>query len=216
MLKSVYLLGVFRLYSGFFPCYTAKKKAAIMVEGSDNMRNLKFAILGLVNREPMTGYDIKKAFEDRALTNFWHAEHSQIYPELAKLVKEGSLEVSTVIQGQKMEKKLYTITESGRAEFNNWLSDDVEIERTYKDIFRLRTFFSDSLEQEQFLELLKSQRKQHIARRDYLAHIKETVFQEIPAIGTPLLGDYMVLDGAVSRETDYVKWLERCIKIYKQ
>ena len=28
------------------------------------MRNLKYAILGLVNIEPMTGYDIKKAFED--------------------------------------------------------------------------------------------------------------------------------------------------------
>lgn len=181
------------------------------------MRNLKYAILGLVNREPKTGYDIKKAFEDRALTNFWHAEHSQIYPELAKLVKEGMLEVSTVIQGQKMEKKLYTITPTGKEEFENWLRDDVPIERTYKDIFRLRTFFSDEADPEDYLKLLYSQRKQHIARRDYLSDIKVNVFHNTPpALGTTDLGDYMVLDGAISRETDYVKWLERCIKIFEQ
>lgn len=179
------------------------------------MRNLKYAILGLVNREPKTGYDIKKAFDDRALTNFWHAEHSQIYPELAKLVKEGMLDCSTVIQGQKMEKKLYTITSAGKKEFESWLEDDVPIERTYKDIFRLRTFFSDELDPDKYLALLRSQREQHIARRDYLAGILKTVFPDIPAIGTVDLGDYMVLDGAVSRETDYVRWLERCIEIFE-
>lgn len=180
------------------------------------MRTLKYAILGLVNREPKTGYDIKKAFDDRALTNFWHAEHSQIYPELAKLVKEGSLQCSTVIQGQKMEKKLYTITSAGKEDFEHWLKDDEEIERTYKDIFRLRTFFSDELDAKDYLKLLYSQREQHIARRDYLKGIMENVFQEIPSIGTPDLGDYMVLDGAVSRESTYVKWLERCIQIFEQ
>lgn len=179
------------------------------------MRNLKYAILGLVNREPKTGYDIKKAFDDRALTNFWHAEHSQIYPELAKLVKEGMLDCSTVIQGQKMEKKLYAITPAGKKEFESWLEDDVPIERTYKDIFRLRTFFSDELNPDKYLTLLLSQREQHITRRDYLASILETVFPKIPDIGTIELGDYMVLDGAVSRETDYVKWLDRCIEIFE-
>ena len=64
------------------------------------MRNLKYAILGLVNRKPMTGYDIKKAFEDRALTSFWHAEHSQIYPELKKLVNEGMIRYDTSVNLQ--------------------------------------------------------------------------------------------------------------------
>ena len=102
----------------------------------DKMRNLKYAILGLVNRESMSGYDIKKAFEDRALTSFWHAEHSQIYPELKKLVDEGMLSYDTDIRGEHMEKKLYSITEQGKEEFLSWLKDDVPIDRTFKDIFR--------------------------------------------------------------------------------
>lgn len=180
------------------------------------MRNLKYAILGLVNRKPMTGYDIKKAFEDRALTSFWHAEHSQIYPELKKLVNEGMIRYDTSVKGEKLKTKLYSITDLGRNEFINWLKDDVEIERTYKDIFRLRTYFSDCLEQTDFLNLLESQLKQHKEKKEFLENIEKTVFKNTPPkTGTPDLGDYMVLDGAVLRERSYVEWLERCIKIFK-
>ena len=181
------------------------------------MRNLKYAILGLVNREPMTGYDIKKAFEGRALTSFWHAEHSQIYPELKKLVEEGMLTYDTDIRGEKMEKKLYTITPLGHDEFIHWLKSDVPIERTYKDIFRLRTFYSESLTDDEFLKLLKSQREQHKEKLDFLADIRNTVFDNTPPKkGTRDLGDYMVLDGAVLREESYVEWLERCIEIFEK
>ncbi len=180
------------------------------------MRNLKYAILGLVNREPMTGYDIKKAFEDRALTSFWHAEHSQIYPELKKLVDEGLLKYDTSIKGEKMETKLYSITELGHQDFIDWLKFDEAIERTYKDIFRLRTFYSESLTDDEFITLLKSQIKQHIEKRDHLTGIMLKVFNnKVPEKGTTELGDYMVLDGAILRENSYIKWLENCIKIYK-
>ena len=34
------------------------------------MRTLKYAILGLVNRKPLTGYDLSKEFS-KELNNFW-------------------------------------------------------------------------------------------------------------------------------------------------
>ena len=45
------------------------------------MGTLKYAILGLLNRKSMTGYDLSKEFET-TLFEFWNAKHSQIYPEL--------------------------------------------------------------------------------------------------------------------------------------
>lgn len=177
------------------------------------MRNLKYAILGLVNTSPMTGYDIKKAFDDRALYNFWHAEHSQVYPELGKLVKEGMLEYETVITGEKLEKKLYSITALGRKEFHDWLIFDDEVERTPKDIFRLRTYFSDSMSKDEYKKLLKSQHIQHCNRRDYLKGIIDTVFfNGIPEWGTREFGDFLVLDGAIKREDAYIEWLDFCKK----
>ena len=77
------------------------------------MRNLKYAILGLVNRKPLTGYDITKAFNE-GLVEFWYAKHSQIYPELKRLTDEDLISYETIIQGEKLEKKLYTITPKGK------------------------------------------------------------------------------------------------------
>ena len=48
------------------------------------MRNLKYAILGLVNREPMTGYDIQKPINVSAGNTsgiIWSAGKSRRMPE---------------------------------------------------------------------------------------------------------------------------------------
>ena len=52
------------------------------------MGTLKYAILGLLNRKNMTGYDLSKEFET-TLFEFWNAKHSQIYPDLKSLSENG-------------------------------------------------------------------------------------------------------------------------------
>lgn len=60
----------------------------IILGRTAHMRTLKYAILGLINREPMTGYDITREFNSNNLANFWYAKHSQVYPELGRLMDE--------------------------------------------------------------------------------------------------------------------------------
>ena len=67
------------------------------------MRVLKYAILGLLNRQPMTGYDIGKEF-NYELSEFWHAKHSQIYTELKRLHDEGLVTYDIEISGDILEK----------------------------------------------------------------------------------------------------------------
>ena len=107
------------------------------------MRTLKYAILGLINREPMTGYDITREFNSNNLANFWYAKHSQVYPELGRLMDEKLVTCEVVIQGEKLEKKLYSITPDGRAQLQEWLMKNEPLEPTPKDVFRLRMYFSD-------------------------------------------------------------------------
>ena len=66
------------------------------------MRTLKYAILGLLSREDMTGYDIAKIF-NAELANFWNAKHSQIYPELKRLTEEGLVTFHVVVAGDVLE-----------------------------------------------------------------------------------------------------------------
>lgn len=121
------------------------------------MRTLKYAILGLINREPMTGYDITREFNSNNLANFWYAKHSQVYPELSRLMEEKLVTCEVVIQGEKLEKKLYSITEAGKQQLQEWLMKDEPLEATPKDVFRLRMYFSDFMTPEQLKTHLTNQ-----------------------------------------------------------
>jgi DNA-binding PadR family transcriptional regulator len=173
------------------------------------MRTLKYAILGLINRNPLTGYDITKEFNE-GLVNFWYAKHSQIYPELKKLTGEGLISYETIIQGEKLEKKLYTITENGKKDLKKWLAKDEPLEPTPKDIFKLKAYFCDEIDSELVLNQFFSQLKK---RKEKLQQLEEYMNSLSCAndISSPEFGDYIVLKGAILRETSYIEWLEYCI-----
>lgn len=177
------------------------------------MRTLKYVILGLLMNKPMSGYDIYKEFEE-ALVEFWSAKHSQIYPELKKLVNEGLIEYETQVTEGKMVKKLYTITGQGKEDFLKWLNSDAPMESTPKDVFRLRVYFSKNIDKKHMIQLLKSQLAQHTERLQYLIH-STIKFEDKPKPGTDLFGDYIVLQGAILREKSYIDWLNLTLKYYE-
>jgi DNA-binding PadR family transcriptional regulator len=172
------------------------------------MRTLKYAILGLINREPMTGYDITKEFNSNVLANFWYANHSQVYPELSKLIDEGSISFEVVIQGEKLEKKLYTITEKGRKDLMKWLVKDDPLEATPKDIFRLRAYFSDFLDLDELSDLVKQQKLKHLQKLESLQRIMDRTYPVPPSVKTREFGDFIVLESAIMREKYYINWLD--------
>jgi DNA-binding PadR family transcriptional regulator len=71
---------------------------------------LRYALLGLLTAGPASGYDLTKRF-DRSVGYAWHAGHSQIYPEMAKLCAEGLVEVAE--EAGPRGRKTYTITGAG-------------------------------------------------------------------------------------------------------
>ena len=176
------------------------------------MRNLKYAILGLINRETMTGYDLMKVF-NKELVNFWHAKHSQIYPELKKLTDEGMITFETILEGDKLKKKLYSITELGKKDFQSWIAKQDLLEPTPKDIFKLKSYFIESMTRE---EILKQFEYQLVQRNEKLKKLKSVMKQisntkDIPNIISSEYGDYIVLKAAIMREKAYIDWLEDCI-----
>ena len=173
------------------------------------MRTLKYALLGLISRRPITGYDLAREF-DKELVNFWHAEHSQIYPELKKLTQEGLITYAVEIQGERLEKKVYSITEAGQRELLAWLKQDEPLQPTAKDIFRLRMYFAEKLPPEELLALIASQRRQHERKLEKLEKSLSVYGGVCPARAEPAFGDYLVLHHAVSREKDFLRWLDFC------
>ena len=71
----------------------------------------------------MTGYELAQFF-DQSAAWVWSAPHSNIYPELRRLEGEGLLSSSTEIRGEKLERRLYEITDEGVTDLLNWAVSD--------------------------------------------------------------------------------------------
>ena len=84
---------------------------------------LKHGILGLLNYQEMTGYEIMGVFRD-SLNYFWDAKTSQIYRELQGLEQKELVRKTVVPQSGKPDKNVYSITETGREELLRWLGND--------------------------------------------------------------------------------------------
>lgn len=173
------------------------------------MRTLKYAILGLLMRKPMTGYELAKEFNFE-LSEFWYANHSQIYPELKKLYNEGFVTFDVEINGDILESKRYNITDEGHDDFISWLQIDDKIEKTPKNIFRLRMYFSNELNLDKRIQLLENQRMQHLKKLSVLSK-KNELYKEVPAYDSERFGDFIVLKSALMREQNVINWINECI-----
>lgn len=124
--------------------------------------SLKHGILGLLNYGNMTGYELDKVFRD-SLAFFWTAQTTQIYRELNQMEKNGWVESETVIQTDRPNKRIYGITENGRAELIQWLKQpELEQELFIKSAFLMRVFFGGELSLEENINTLHRYR-QHLA-----------------------------------------------------
>jgi DNA-binding PadR family transcriptional regulator len=108
-------------------------------EGDASRNTLRSIILGLLGAHPMSGYDIKRAF-DRSLATYWNAGNSQIYTTLKALAARGLVTSELIYQEGRPNRRVYRLTEAGRAELDRWLHEPVP-PRFTKDEFLTRLFF---------------------------------------------------------------------------
>lgn len=119
---------------------------------------LRHLVLGLLTIQPMTGYDLKRAF-DSSVHHFWAADRSQLYRTLAGLVDAGLAEVEVVAQESYPDRKVHRITEAGRVALRDWLASPLEPDDD-REPFLGRLFFADQLEDDGVAALLASRRAQ--------------------------------------------------------
>ena len=81
--------------------------------------SLRHGLLDLLAGEPMSGYDLSQYFA-LSMANVWPAQHSQIYPELAKLAAQGL--ITQTGEGPR-GRKVYQTTPKGIEELRAWMRD---------------------------------------------------------------------------------------------
>jgi DNA-binding PadR family transcriptional regulator len=105
--------------------------------------SLNHAILGLLSREPMTGYEIKKIFRGTPFLH-WSGNNNQIYKAFAELLDEGFVAKEVRHREGAPSKNIYTITDAGLEMFHRWLAGAVE-EPVFRKQILIRLALADRL-----------------------------------------------------------------------
>ena len=171
---------------------------------------LQYIILGLLNQQPQTGYDLAKAFENE-IGEFWQAQHSQIYPMLKRLEAAGEITHEDTVAGEKLAKKQYSLTPTGREKLVAWVSQPSPELTPNKDEFILKLYFIKKADDPRIQPMLREQYQLHQAQLQHLQQRRETVFADRATIDQAY-GHYLILDHAIERETHYVEWLAQYLK----
>jgi DNA-binding PadR family transcriptional regulator len=184
--------------------------------------SLRHGLLGLVSSEgSMTGYDLDKFFKN-SLKLFWHATTSQIYRELNAMEKSGWLASERVVQEDKPNKKVYTITSEGKEELLRWLeTTDITNESAAKNPLLMKIFFAGEMGEqglEQMLKLLEECKLQGMAFIETMNNIVKMLDEDEKE------GKYtnhikywriVALSGQISAKRQ-IEWVEQSIAILQE
>lgn len=105
------------------------------------LSSLSLAILGLLSMQPMSGYDLRRAFEASALGRF-SSSPGAIYPALTRLETVGWIAPRAELVANARARRPFELTETGRAALEAHLSLRVTAEEVVRGLDHLLLRFS--------------------------------------------------------------------------
>ncbi len=169
---------------------------------------LTFAILELLHRKPLSGYELKKRFSG-SIVFFWKANHSQIYPELKRMEREGLVASQRVVHEWRPTKKVYSITSKGEEELKVWLKERPKLQ-SVKDEMMLKCFAFNLVSPEDAEAQIRHHQQLHEESLDgYLKTRKQLQqrHENLSETDDPVVfWNVLTLEHCISFEEMYINW----------
>lgn len=170
--------------------------------------SLPHAILGLLNYEAMTGYDLKRRWFDQSMRYFWPADQAQIYRTLDSLVSQGWATFTVEPGGDRPNRKVYSLTDAGREELTRWLTTPAPLP-VVRDPLMVQLFSAENLPDADISHLLHARRADHADRLAAYQHVAAWLPQI--ASGKRLKLWRTVVGTGIAEETAAIAWLDQKI-----
>jgi PadR family transcriptional regulator, regulatory protein AphA len=116
------------------------------------------ALLGLLRKRPMSGYDLRKDVE-RSVGYFWAPAKTQTYATLPKLVAAGYATQERVVQDARPDKTVYAITEAGREALRAWVEGAPLDAGQGRNLILLKVYFGEGVERDALRRQLRERRE---------------------------------------------------------
>ncbi|WP_232667048.1 PadR family transcriptional regulator [Pseudonocardia sp. TRM90224] len=143
--------------------------------------SLQNALLGVLDARPMSGYELAQFF-DSGSGWVWSAPQSQIYPHLRRMEADGLVVAERTVRGSKLERRVYSLTDAGRAALLAWIGEYHEPPAP-RDPFALQALLFDMVMPEEAINVLKA----FVVEQDRVAEQYEAHAARLRALDTPLL-----------------------------
>jgi DNA-binding PadR family transcriptional regulator len=132
--------------------------------------SVPMALLGLLDREPSHGYDLKRDY-DAYFGRGKPLPFGQVYATLARLARDGKAVAGDAEPGAGPDRKRYTITQTGKYEVEAWLSEPIPAEPYLQTDLFVKVVLSLMLGRPA-AEYLDVQRAAHLQRMRELTDLK--------------------------------------------
>ncbi|MEJ2857245.1 MULTISPECIES: PadR family transcriptional regulator [unclassified Saccharothrix] len=153
-------------------------------------------LLGLLEKGPRHGYDLKKAYDER-FGQDRPLHYGQVYTTLSRLLRNGLVEEAGVEAGDGPERKRYAITDAGVTDVEHWLTTPEKPE----------PYLQNTLYTKVVLALLSGRSADDVLDVQRSAHLR-TMRELTRRKGDGDLADQLICDHALFHLEADLRWLE--------
>lgn len=175
---------------------------------------LAHALIASLIEEPCSGYDLSKRFGG-SVGFFWNASQQQIYRELTKLEAQDWISAEVIPQKSRPDKKLFRVTEFGRKQFIEWITEPCE-PTDLRDDLLVKVFRGYLVPRHILREELQRHRATHLNKLSVYRDIEQQYFSESQQLAVKDQFVYMTLRRGLRLETDAVAWCDEAIELLRQ
>lgn len=168
--------------------------------------------MGLIQRKPSSGYDLRKLFAETAMGNY-SSSPGAIYPALERLETQGLVLGIVKNTAGLRRRRLYRLTAKGSAELRKWLTRPIEqsdVKRGVSELMLRFAFTEQALGPAAAIAFLQDLRA---ALKPYTAGLQ--VYLRANAASMPLSGR-LALECGVRGYRSLYAWTEYAIRQYRK
>ncbi len=181
--------------------------------------SLKYAVLAALLEGEASGYELSKVF-DVSLANFWPATPQQLYRELERLAQDGLIEARVVQQERRPNKRMFTLTEAGRADLSGFAATPPRRPTAIRDELLIKVQAMDGTDPAVTRELIEERmswargklaRYERVRERLVGDRDEETYLREAERVGP-----YLTLMAGIAFEEQNLRWCERALVLLER
>ena len=164
----------------------------------------EYALLGILMTGPKHGYEMHSYFSSH-MDQFWRLSMSQIYALLKRMEKNGVVISKGEWQNNRPAKKIFSITQTGKEGFLNWIYSPVNHVRNLRIEFMAKLFFVKELKLKRATDIIDKQTAILREKLHLLQHPKKNSMDEFQKA---------LHSFKIAQTTSAINWLKECKTLF--